>query len=75
MPDMEYIEQNAYNQGYRRGYEAGRKKAREQFDEVLTEQLEEIRIALRRFGAECAKAVREAMNDGDGKERDGDETD
>ena len=75
MPDMEYIEQNAYNQGYRRGYEAGRKKAREQFDEVLTEKLKEVRAVLRTVGAEIAIIVREAMNDGDEKERDGDETD
>ena len=75
MPDMEYIEQNAYNQGYRRGYEAGRKAAVAEFDERLNEKLEEVRAVLRTVGAEIAIIVREAMNDGDGKERDGDETD
>lgn len=73
MPDMEYIEQNAYNQGYRRGYEAGRKAAVAEFDERLTEQLAEIRTALRKLSAESAKAIREAMNDIDWKERDGDD--
>lgn len=75
MPDMEYIEQNAYNQGYRRGFEAGRKAAVAEFDEKLSEKLEEVRAVLRTVGAEIAIIVREAMNDGDGKERDGDETD
>lgn len=73
MIDTEYIEQNAYNQGYRRGYEVGRKAAVAEFDEKLNEKLEEVQAVLRTVGAEIAIIVREAMNDGDGKERDGDE--
>lgn len=73
MIDTEYIEQNAYNQGYRRGFEAGRKAAVAEFDERLNEKLEEVRAVLRTVGAEIAIIVREAMNDGDGKERDGDD--
>ena len=73
MIDTEYIEQNAYTQGYRRGFEAGRKAAVAEFDERLNEKLEEVRAVLRTVGAEIAIIVREAMNDGDGKERDGDE--
>lgn len=72
MIDTEYIEQNAYDQGYRRGFEAGRKAAVAEFDERLSEKLEEVRAVLRTVGAEIAIIVREAMNDGDGKERDGD---
>lgn len=81
MIDTEYIEQNAYNQGYRRGFREGfnqgRTEAAAEFEVVLNERMAvlktEVRAIIRRSGAEIAKTVREAMNDGDRKERDGDE--
>ena len=73
MPDMEYIEQNAYNQGYRRGFEAGRKKALLEFDEILSRRFSEMGLVLRSAEAEMAKCVRERLNDGDKERSDGDE--
>lgn len=75
MLDLDYIEQTAYNHGYRRGFDEGRKKALLEYDEILSRRFAEMSLALRNAEAEIAKCVRKRINDGDGKENDGDETD